>query len=236
MGSLCRQGRVVWSLWPGVWPVWPMEKVVSLSLLHFYHFQASGTTDTDWHMGHRLCSQLGRRPDQCEILWSKSRSSRPEICVQVPQTDDWWCGPCWLMCLLSILCTSRTFSTMPYPCLHVCMSAYSHPFARYNTFASAGSDGTISIWDHKVKKQCHQYPKYTGPIPSIAFNCNGTRFAVGVSYTWDKGEEGTKNAERPTVWVHRMGDEVKVSECAMGWVMHGTEIWCFEALTGLERQ
>jgi len=57
---------------------------------------------------------------------------------------------------------------------------------------------------------------------------------VGVSYTWDEGEEGAKNVERLVVWVHRTGDEVKVSECAVWWVMHGTKVWCFEASTGLE--
>ncbi|OAX32666.1 WD40 repeat-like protein [Rhizopogon vinicolor AM-OR11-026] len=58
-----------------------------------------------------------------------------------------------------------------------------HPV--HNTFASAGSDGTVSIWDHK-------YPKYASAIPSIAFNCDGTHLAVGVSYTWDEGEDGLK--------------------------------------------
>ncbi|KAH7908032.1 WD40-repeat-containing domain protein [Hygrophoropsis aurantiaca] len=82
-----------------------------------------------------------------------------------------------------------------------------HPV--HNTFASAGSDGTVSIWDHKVKKRLRQYPKYTAPIPSIAFNCDGTRLAVGVSYTWDDGEEGAKSAERPAVFVRKTGDEVK---------------------------
>ena len=91
--------------------------------------------------------------------------------------------------------------------------------SRYNTFASAGSDSTVSIWDHKVKKRLHQYPKYSGPIPSVAFNCDRTRLAVGVSYTWDDGEEGVKNAERPVVWVHRTGDEVKVSEPPVGLVL-----------------
>ncbi|KIM56148.1 hypothetical protein SCLCIDRAFT_1147400 [Scleroderma citrinum Foug A] len=75
-----------------------------------------------------------------------------------------------------------------------------HPV--YDTFASVGSDGTVSIWDYKVKKQLRQHPKYSGPIPSVTFNCDGTRLAVGVSYTWDDGE-------RPAVWVCRMGDEVK---------------------------
>ena len=61
---------------------------------------------------------------------------------------------------------------------------------RYNTFASAGSDGTVSIWDHKSKKRLRQYPKYHAPVPSIAFNSDGTKLAVGVSYTWEEGEEG----------------------------------------------
>ncbi|KAI6029080.1 hypothetical protein BKA83DRAFT_326860 [Pisolithus microcarpus] len=37
----------------------------------------------------------------------------------------------------------------------------------HNTFASAGSDGTVSIWDHKLKKRLHQYPKYSPPIASV---------------------------------------------------------------------
>ncbi|CAL1698912.1 unnamed protein product [Somion occarium] len=82
-----------------------------------------------------------------------------------------------------------------------------HPV--YNTFASAGSDGTVSIWDHKLKKRLRQYPKYPTAIPSIAFNCDGTKLAVGVSYTWDEGEEGAKKAERPAVYVRKVGDEVK---------------------------
>jgi len=82
-----------------------------------------------------------------------------------------------------------------------------HPV--YNTFASAGSDGTVSIWDHKLKKRLRQYPKYHSAVPSIAFNCNGTKLAVGVSYTWDEGEEGAKTTERPSVFVRTTGDEVK---------------------------
>ncbi|KAI5984859.1 WD40 repeat-like protein [Pisolithus albus] len=82
-----------------------------------------------------------------------------------------------------------------------------HPV--HNTFASAGSDGTVSIWDHKLKKRLRQYPKYSGPIAAVAFSCDGSRLAVGVSYTWDDGEEGAKTAERPALWIRRTGDEVK---------------------------
>ncbi|KAI0685726.1 WD40 repeat-like protein [Cytidiella melzeri] len=82
-----------------------------------------------------------------------------------------------------------------------------HPV--YNTFASAGSDGTVSIWDHKLKKRLRQYPKYNAAVPSVAFNCDGTKLAVGVSYMWDEGEQGSKTAERPRVFVRTTGDEVK---------------------------
>ena len=52
-------------------------------------------------------------------------------------------------------------------------------------------------------------------IPSIGFNCDGTRLAVGVSYTWDEGEEGLKTAERPAVFVRRVGEEIQVcSPCS----------------------
>ncbi|KAF9031621.1 hypothetical protein BJ165DRAFT_1572045, partial [Panaeolus papilionaceus] len=37
-----------------------------------------------------------------------------------------------------------------------------HPV--YNTFASDGSDGTVPIWNHKVKKRLRQYPKLSGPV------------------------------------------------------------------------
>jgi len=84
-----------------------------------------------------------------------------------------------------------------------------HP--KYNTFASAGSDGTVSIWDHKVKKRLRQYPKYPGPVASVAFNCDGTKIAVGISYTWDEGEQGMKTQNvTPWIGVKTVGDEVKV--------------------------
>ena len=84
-----------------------------------------------------------------------------------------------------------------------------HP--TFNTFASAGSDGTVSIWDHKVKKRLRQYPKLPGPVAAVAFNCDGTKIAIGVSYTWDEGEKGLKtNAVAPWLGVRMVGEEVKV--------------------------
>jgi hypothetical protein len=78
-----------------------------------------------------------------------------------------------------------------------------------------------------VKKRLRQYPKFNNPVSSLAFNCDGTKLAVAVSYTWDEGEAGLKTAERPMVAVRRLGDEVKVSfsrfsflrKMLMGWVV-----------------
>lgn len=83
-----------------------------------------------------------------------------------------------------------------------------HPI--YNTFASAGSDGVLSIWDHKVKKRLKQYQKYKTAISSIGFNSNGAKLAIGVSYTWDEGEEGAKGAERPAIYIRSIGEDFKV--------------------------
>ena len=83
-----------------------------------------------------------------------------------------------------------------------------HP--TYNTFASGGSDATVSIWDHKVKKRLRQYPRYTAPVAALAFSADGTRLAIGASYTWDEGEEGARTTERPALFVREPGEEVKV--------------------------
>lgn len=82
-----------------------------------------------------------------------------------------------------------------------------HPV--FNTFASAGSDGTVSIWDHKSKKRLRQYPRYPAAVPSISFNSDGTKLAVASSYCWDEGAEGARTAAVPRVHIRDIGDEAK---------------------------
>lgn len=84
-----------------------------------------------------------------------------------------------------------------------------HP--TYNTFASAGSDGTVSLWDHKTKKRLKQF-KYGSPVSSVAINCDGSKMAIACSYTWDEGDEGLKTAENPAIWVKTLEDgDMKVN-------------------------
>ncbi|KAK7014492.1 mitotic spindle checkpoint protein Bub3 [Paramarasmius palmivorus] len=90
---------------------------------------------------------------------------------------------------------------------------------KYNTFASAGSDGTVSVWDHKIKKRLRQYPKYDNPVSSVAFNKDGSKMAVATCYTWDEGEAGLrwtkdekgqqKERERPMIRIRKVGSEAK---------------------------
>jgi len=82
-----------------------------------------------------------------------------------------------------------------------------HPV--HNTFASAGGDGTVSIWDHTAKKRLRQYPKYGLGVQDIAFNVDGTRLAVGVSHGWEHGDQPGKSVGTARVYVREVGDEVK---------------------------
>lgn len=97
---------------------------------------------------------------------------------------------------------------------------------RHHTFASAGSDGLVSVWDHTAKKRLRQYPKYHNAVNDISFNKTGTKLAIGVSYGWDKGEPASKLAEnaRVSVFIREVGDEVKVRSFRYG-PLRNTELY-----------
>jgi len=69
----------------------------------------------------------------------------------------------------------------------------------------------VSVWDHESKKRLRQFPKYNSPISSISFSHDGTKLAIAVCDVWDEGEEASKQAKRPSIFVRALGDEVKVS-------------------------
>ena len=56
---------------------------------------------------------------------------------------------------------------------------------RHNTFASGGSDGIVSIWNHQTKKRMKLYPKYPTSISAMAFSPDGRRLAIACSYEHD---------------------------------------------------
>lgn len=69
-----------------------------------------------------------------------------------------------------------------------------HPI--HNTFASGGSDGFISIWDHTAKKRMKQYPKFSNEISALSFSPDGSKLAIGISYEHDNGVPNAEDREK----------------------------------------
>ena len=72
----------------------------------------------------------------------------------------------------------------------------------------------MSIWDHTSQETVEAVSKVPGAA-AVAFNCDGSRIAVGVSSTWDEdeGEKGLTFKAHPVIpWlgVKKVGDELKV--------------------------
>lgn len=88
----------------------------------------------------------------------------------------------------------------------------------YGTFASGGSDGMVSVWDHFSKKRLRQYARFPTGVSALAFSADGKRMAVGISYSWDvpdqqRREELKKKGdemETIAIVVKEVGEELKV--------------------------
>lgn len=74
--------------------------------------------------------------------------------------------------------TTRIINVMPRSREHELTGSH-------NTFASGGSDGFISLWDHLTKKRMKQYPKYPISISALSFSPDGTKLAIGASNEYD---------------------------------------------------
>lgn len=61
-----------------------------------------------------------------------------------------------------------------------------HPL--YGTFATGGSDGGVCVWDGEAKKRLWRLNPFDTAVSALAFSADGSRLAVGISYTFDKGE------------------------------------------------
>jgi len=61
-----------------------------------------------------------------------------------------------------------------------------HPV--FGTFATGGGDGTVLTWDWKAKKRLSKLRESETSVSSLAFNRDGTKLAIAVSYTWEQGE------------------------------------------------
>lgn len=77
----------------------------------------------------------------------------------------------------------------------------------YNSFATGGSDGFVSIWDGKHKKRLAQFRRYPSPIASIGFSPDGTNLAIACSYlSPNEATDPVTNNVRDCIFIRRIGD------------------------------
>jgi cell cycle arrest protein BUB3 len=83
-----------------------------------------------------------------------------------------------------------------------------HP--TYGTFATGGCDGTVVVWDARLKKRLVALPRLATSVSALAFSKGadgGSLLAVAQSYTF---EEGEKDHPSDQIFVRSMYDhEVK---------------------------
>ncbi|KAG6853599.1 hypothetical protein C0991_002922 [Blastosporella zonata] len=80
-----------------------------------------------------------------------------------------------------------------------------HPV--HETMSTAGSDGTISIWDKDSRSRLKVFDNAGAPIVSTAFNHDGRILAYAVAYDWYKGHMGMVPDHPNKVMLHACKDE-----------------------------
>lgn len=78
---------------------------------------------------------------------------------------------------------------------------------RFNTFATGGSDGFVSIWDGKNKKRLVQFHRYPTSISSLSFSPDGSTLAIACSYLHASEEtENLRDLPPDCIYVRRVSD------------------------------
>jgi len=80
--------------------------------------------------------------------------------------------------------------------IHAVNALAFHPI--HGTFATGGSDGGVCVWDGYAKKRLWRMDPFNNPVSSLGFSADGSMLAVGVSYTFDNGD----NPAAPAPEVH----------------------------------
>jgi mRNA export factor len=80
----------------------------------------------------------------------------------------------------------------------------------FGTFATVGSDGGVSFWDHGNKQRLKGFNNIHRPIPCASFNAQGNLFAYASSYDWSKGSSFYAQGTPNEIFVHYTPeDEIK---------------------------
>ena len=81
-----------------------------------------------------------------------------------------------------------------------------HPNPAYGTFASAGGDATVALWDAEAKRRMKIYQKFPDSVASVAFSCDGKYLAVGVCPGFETGMEDYSGEGRTKVIIRELGE------------------------------
>lgn len=82
-----------------------------------------------------------------------------------------------------------------------------HPV--HGTFATVGSDGTMSFWDKDARTKLKPFEPLDQPIVACAFNHSGHIFAYAASYDWSKGHEYYNPAKKSAIFLKSCFEEMK---------------------------
>lgn len=78
---------------------------------------------------------------------------------------------------------------------------------RFNTFATGGADGFVSIWDGKNKKRLVQFHRYPTSISALSFSPDGGTLAIACSYQ-DAGQSTPNLRDLPpdSIYIRRISE------------------------------
>lgn len=79
-----------------------------------------------------------------------------------------------------------------------------HPV--YGTFASAGGDGTVALWDAEAKRRMRQYQRFPNSISAVDFSRDGRFLVMGVCPGFETGMEDYSGQGLTNVFVRELGE------------------------------
>lgn len=78
---------------------------------------------------------------------------------------------------------------------------------KFNTFATGGSDGFVSIWDGKNKKRLVQFHRYPSSISSLSFSPDGGTLAIASSYLHSSEDtDNLRDTPPDAIHIRRVSD------------------------------
>ncbi|KAK8128061.1 cell cycle arrest protein BUB3 [Apiospora sp. TS-2023a] len=75
-----------------------------------------------------------------------------------------------------------------------------------NTFASAGGDATVALWDAEAKRRMKVYQKFADSVAAVAFSTDGRFLAVAVCPGFETGMEDYSGEGRTKIVIRELGE------------------------------